>query len=125
MELQRSPLAEKVIGSAIEVHKVLGPGLLESAYAHCLARELDLRGLRAVWQTPLPIDYKGTYLDCGYRIDCIVENELLLELKTVEYLLPIHAAQILTYLKLRRIKQGLLINFNSKRLVDGLKSYLM
>ena len=79
---QRSPLTEKVIGCAIEVHRVLGPGLLASVYEHCLARELDLQGPRSVWQTPLPIAYKGVHLACGYRIDCVVEDELLVELKT-------------------------------------------
>jgi GxxExxY protein len=113
-----------VIGCAIEVHRVLGPGLLESVYEHCLARELDLHGLRSVWQTPLPIAYKGVHLACGYRIDCVVEDELLVELKTVERVLPIHHAQILTYLKLLKVRQALLINFNSRRLIDGLKSFL-
>jgi GxxExxY protein len=124
MEVQRSPLTEQVIGCAIEVHKALGPGLLESTYQRCLAHEFDLRGLRSVWQAPLPVAYKGVHLDCGYRVDCVVERELVLELKTVEHVLPIHHAQILTYLKLLKIRQGLLINFNSKRLVDGLKSFL-
>ena len=124
MEPQKHPLTEKVIGCAIEVHRSLGPGLLESAYQHCLAREFVLHDLKSVWQTPLPIAYKGVHLECGYRIDCIVENELLLELKTVERILPIHHAQVLTYLKLLKLKQGLLINFNSRRLVDGLKSLL-
>ncbi len=91
---------------------------------HCLAREFVLHDLKSIWQTPLPIAYKGVHLECGYRIDCIVENELLLELKTVERVLPIHHAQVLTYLKLLKLKQGLLINFNSRRLVDGLKSFL-
>jgi GxxExxY protein len=124
MEPKRSPLSEKVIGCAIEVHRVLGPGLLESVYEQCLAREFTLNGLRAVWQAPLPIEYKGVHLDCGYRIDCVVEDELLIELKTVERVLPLHHAQILTYLKLLKVRQGLLINFNSRRLIDGLKSFL-
>ena len=124
MEPQRSPLAEKVIGCAIEVHRALGPGLLESAYQRCLAHEFALNGLSAVWQVPLPIAYKGVHLACGYRIDCVVEHALLVELKTVERVLPIHHAQILTYLKLLEVRQGLLLNFNARRLVDGLKSFL-
>lgn len=125
MEIRRSPITGKVIGCAIEVHRVLGPGLLESAYHRCLAREFELQGLRCVWEVPLATDYKGVYVDCAYRIDCVVENELLIELKTVEHVLPIHHAQVLTYLKLRRVQQALLINFNSRRLVDGLKSYVL
>ena len=97
---------------------------MESAYERCLAHEFALSGLRSVWQAPLPVAYKGVHLDCGYRIDCVVEDELLLELKTVERVLPIHHAQILTYLKLLKVRQGLLINVNSRRLVDGLKSFL-
>ena len=124
MEPQRSPLAEKVIGCAIDVHRTLGPGLLENVYEQCLAHEFALHGLKSAWQVPLPIAYKGVYLACGYRVDCVVENELLVELKTVERLLPIHYAQTLTYLKLLRLRQALLINFNSRRLVDGLKSFL-
>ena len=124
MQLRRSLLTERVIGCAIEVHRTLGPGLLESTYQPCFAHELSLNGLHAVWQVPLPIDYKGMRVACGYRIDCIVENELLLELKTVERLLPIHDAQVLTYLKLTKVKQALLINFNVQRLVDGLRSFV-
>jgi GxxExxY protein len=124
MEPQRSPLAQKVIGCAIEVHRTLGPGLLESVYERCLAHEFALNHLRSVWQAPVPIAYKGVHIDCGYRIDCVVEGELLVELKTVERVLPIHYAQVLTYVKLLKVRQGLLINFNSRRLVDGLKSFL-
>jgi GxxExxY protein len=124
MEIQRTPLAEKVIGCAIEVHKALGPGLLESAYERCLAREFALNGLKTVWQVPLAVAYKGVELHCGYRIDCVVEGALLIEIKAVDRLLPIHHAQVLTYLRLLHVKQGLLINFNSGRLIDGLKSFL-
>ena len=125
MPLVRSDVAQQVIVSAITVHKALGPGLLESAYSHCLAEEFAYVGLAAEWQVPLPITYRNARLDCGYRIDCVVENTLLLELKSVARLLPIHDAQVLTYMKLFKMKQGLLMNFNSKRLVDGLKSFLL
>src|SRR4051794_1997457 len=106
-------LIEKIIGAAIEVYRELGPGLLESAYVACLAHELTLRGLRFRTEVPLPIIYKGVRLDCGYRIDQIVEEKVLLELKTVEKIIPVHEAQLLTYLKLSKIKIGLLINFHS------------
>lgn len=118
------PLAHAVIGSAIEVHQELGPGLLESAYQRCLAYELTLRGIPFVEQMPLPVLYKGLQVDCSFCIDFIVDGRLLLELKTAERILPIHRAQILTYLKLLNIRQGLLMNFNSPRLVDGVKSFL-
>jgi GxxExxY protein len=121
----REPLTGIVIGCAIEVHTALGPGLLESTYDGCFSHELTLRGIQFVRQVPLPVVYKGFQLDCGYRIDFLVENSLLVELKAVERVLPIHHAQILTYLKLLGVKQGLLINFNVKQLVSGLKSFLM
>lgn len=120
----RRELTDAVIGCAIEVHRELGPGLLESAYERCLARELELRGLRFELQVPLPILYKGMSIDCAYRLDVVVESELLLELKSVEHLLPIHDAQVITYLKLAGMPQALLMNFNVRRLKDGLKSFL-
>ena len=125
MPLVTSSLAETVIGCAIEVHRALGPGLLESAYDRCLAHELGLQGIDFVRQAPLPVAYKGVNLDCGYRIDFIIDGRLVVELKTVDRLLPIHQAQVLTYLKLLQIKQGLLINFNTPLLVAGLKSLLL
>jgi len=124
MKVTRDELTEKVIGCAIAVHRELGPGLLESTYEQCLARELSLNGVGFEMQVPLAVEYKGVHIDCGYRIDMLVEGRLLLELKSVEQIAPIHEAQILTYLKLSKIPQGLLINFNVRRLLDGLKSYL-
>ena len=110
---------EQIIGAAIEVHKKFGPGLLESAYEACLCRELLLRGLSFQRQVPLPIEYKGVHLDCGYRIDLVVEDSVIVELKSVEKLLPIHEAQLMTYLRLSGKRVGLLININVKLLTDG------
>jgi GxxExxY protein len=114
-------LTGEVIGAAIEVHKTLGPGLLESAYEECLCRELELRTIPFERQKELPIEYKGVKLDCGYRLDVVVADKLLLELKACENLEPIHEAQLLTYLKLTGIKIGLLINFHLPSLKDGIK----
>ncbi len=114
-------LTENIIGGAIEVHQALGPGLLESAYEQCLCHELSLRGIPFRRQVELPVQYKGIKLDCGYRIDVLVEDLVIVELKAVEQLLPIHEAQLLTYLKLRACAVGLLINFNVPLLKDGLK----
>ena len=113
----------QIIGSAIEVHKELGPGLLESAYEACLAFELGNRGLDVERQKPLPVIYKGTKIDAGYRIDLMVENLVIVELKAVEKIQPIHEAQILSYLKLSNRKVGLLINFNVKLLKRGIKRF--
>ncbi len=112
-----------VIGAAIEVHKALGPGLLESAYEECLCRELELelKGIPFERQKELPIEYRGAKLDCGYRLDIVVAGRLILELKACESLQPIHEAQLLTYLKLTGIKYGLLINFNVPVLKDGIR----
>jgi GxxExxY protein len=104
-------LTRQAIGAAIEVHKVLGPGLLESVYEECLCHEFGLRGIHYKRQQPIPVEYKGVQLDCGYRIDLLVENLVILELKSVDSLEPIHEAQILSYLKLTGLKVGLLINF--------------
>ena len=120
-ETQRDPLTEKVIGCAIEVHRVLGPGLLESAYEECLSFELKLGGLDVARQVQLPIRYKTLDLDCGYRIDLLINESLIIELKTVEHFLPIHEAQLLTYLRLSGITTGLLINFNVPVLKNGLR----
>jgi GxxExxY protein len=114
-------ITEQVIGACIEIHKQIGPGLLESAYEECLCYELSQRGIRFERQKPLPVKYKGVSLDCGYRLDLVVEGEIILELKTVESLLPIHEAQLLTYLKLSELTLGLLINFNVPVLKDGIK----
>ena len=128
IETERQRLNEvsrKVIGLCIEIHRELGPGLLESAYEECLAYELSKAGLRFERQRALPVRYKEVQLDCGYRLDFVIQDTVLLELKAVERLLPVHQAQMLTYLKLSRLQQGLLINFNVRRLVDGLRSYLL
>lgn len=121
----RDPLTEKVIGAAIEVHRHLGPGLLESAYEECLCWELTTLGLHVKRQVPLSITYKEVSLDCGYRLDVVVADSLILELKTVEKLLPIHEAQLLTYLKLSGIKKGLLLNFYVPVLRDGIKRMVL
>ena len=114
-------LTEKIIGCAIEVHKALGPGLLESAYEECLCYELAQQGFFVSRQVPLPVVYKGIKLDCGYRIDVLVNDLVIIELKTVERILPIHEAQLLTYLKLYHRPLGLLMNFNMPALKDGIK----
>ena len=118
-------LSNKVIGCAIEVHRHLGPGLLESTYEQCLARELALANIPFKLQCQLPVDYKGIYLDCGYRIDVLVNENLILELKAVEKVLGIHEAQLLTYMKLAKINIGLLINFNVKVLKEGIQRFVI
>ena len=125
MLVRPTPLVETVIGSAIEVHRALGPGLLESAYAACLAHELTLRGLPFRQQVAIPIVFKDAHLDCGYRADFVIEDALLLELKSVERVLPLHQAQAITYARLLKMSQGLLINFNVTRLVDGVRRLLL
>ncbi len=110
-----------VIGAAIEVHKSLGAGLLESIYEECLCHELTLQKIPFERQKELPVDYKGIKLSCGYRIDVLVKDQLILELKSCDLIQPIHEAQLLTYLKLSGIKYGLLINFNTLYLKDGIK----
>jgi GxxExxY protein len=114
-------LTETVIGAAIEVHKVLGPGLLESAYELCLAHELSLANIRFERQVPLPVLYKSVSVDCGYRLDFLIENSVVVELKAVEALQPIHQAQILSYLRLGGWPIGLLINFHAPMLTKGIK----
>ena len=121
-ETQRlNKISESVIGACIEVHREVGPGLLESAYEECLAYEFSQRGLSFERQKPLPVVYKAVRLDGGYRMDFLVENSVVVELKTVEALLPVHDAQVLTYLKLAKMSLGLLINFNVPLLKHGLK----
>jgi GxxExxY protein len=114
-------ITEQVIGACIEIHRQLGPGLLESAYEECLCYELAQRGIRFERQKPLPVKYKTVNLDCGYQLDLVVEGKIIVELKTVEHLLPIHEAQLLTYLKLSGLTLGLLINFNVPVLKNGIK----
>jgi GxxExxY protein len=110
--MEINQLSSKIIGAAIEVHKVLGPGLLESAYEKCLCHELKLRGLSFDNQKPLPLVFKGKEIDCGYRLDIVVDNAIILELKACEKIEPIHKAQLLTYLKLSGLALGLVLNFN-------------
>lgn len=114
-------LTEKIIGAAIEVHRHLGPGLLESAYEECLCHELHLRGIKFERQRPLPLEYKGIKLNCGYKIDVVVEGRVILELKTVDKIAPIHEAQLLTYLRLSGNRVGLIVNFNVPVLKAGVK----
>ena len=118
-------LSHRVIGCAIEVHRVLGPGFLESTYEQCLARELQLQDISFKLQHPLPVIYKGIRLDCGYRVDFLVEEDLIVELKSVEKVLAIHEAQLLSYMKLAEIKVGLLINFNVEILKNGIKRFVL
>ena len=118
MELNQC--TEQIIGAAIEVHRALGPGLLESTYEECLCRELAVRSIPFERQRPLPVEYKGTKLDCGYRLDLLVAGTVVVEIKSVSNLEPIHDAQMLTYLKLGGWKLGLLINFNVPVLKDGI-----
>ena len=113
-------LSSKIIGAAIEVHKALGPGLLESAYEKCLCYELNQRGLAFERQKSLPVICKGQKIDCGYKLDVVVENTIILELKSCEEIEPIHKAQLLTYLRLSNFKLGLLLNFNMPFLREGI-----
>ncbi len=114
-------ISKKIIGAAIEVHKQLGPGLLESSYEVCLAYELKQLGLNVKTQVALPVVYKEVKLETGYRIDILVENRVIIEIKAVDALADIHTAQLLTYLKLKDLKLGLLINFNNVKVIDGVK----
>src|SRR6059058_671386 len=114
-------LTDSVIGSAIEVHRALGPGLLESTYEMCLCRELSIRGIPFARQVPIPVEYKGVKLDCGYQADIVVDEAILVEIKAIDSLLSIHDAQLLSYLKLGGWKIGLLINFNVELLKHGLR----
>ena len=118
-------LSKRVIGCAIEVHRQLGPGLLETTYEQCLAYELVQAGIVYKLQLALPVNYKGLRLDCGYRIDVLVQNALILELKSVDAVLGIHQAQLLTYMKLAGIETGLLINFNVMQLKSGIQRFIL
>jgi len=123
--IELNQLTEQIIGAAIEVHKAVGPGLLESAYEECLCRELALRSIPFEQQRPLPVEYKGTRLDCGYRLDLLVSGNVVVEVKSVSALEPVHEAQLLTYLKLGGWKLGLLINFNVPILKDGIRRRIL
>jgi GxxExxY protein len=113
------PLTHEIIGASIEVHRSLGPGLLESAYQACLLHELKLRGMQVKAQQPLVVTYKDVRLDCAYRLDLLVEDQVIVEIKSVKEAAPIHKAQLLSYLRLSGCRKGLLINFNVKMLKDG------
>ncbi len=123
--LHEEGLTEKLIAAAIEVHRQLGPGLLESAYEECYCHELKLRDLVFERQKPLPLEYKGIKLDCGYRIDVVADRKAVVEIKCVEKILPVHEAQLLTYLKLARLRVGLIINFHSRFIKDGIKRLVL
>jgi GxxExxY protein len=114
-------LTNQIIAAAIEVHRHLGPGLLESAYEECLCHELSLRKLLFERQKPLPLGYKGIKLDCGYRMDLVIQNQVIVELKCAEKITRVHEAQLLTYLKLAEVKVGLILNFHEPLLTDGIK----
>jgi GxxExxY protein len=118
---ERDPVTEPIIGAAIEVHRTLGPGLLESVYETCLCDELEQRGIEFERQVKLPVNYKGRVLDCDLRIDILIPRLVIVEVKAVQTVLPIHEAQLLTYLKLANVSRGLLINFNERWLKDGVK----
>jgi GxxExxY protein len=118
-KLVSEELTEKIIGAAIEAHRVLGPELLESAYEECLCHELHLRGLKFQRQVALPVIYKGVNLDCGYRVDILVEDAVVLELKCIEHIVPLHEAELLTYLKLLDKRVGLILNFHVSTLTRG------
>jgi GxxExxY protein len=123
--LMNEELTEQIIGAAIEVHRVLGPGLLESAYEVALCRELALRGLPFERQKELPVEYRDVRLDAGYRLDVVVDGRVIVEVKSVERCVPIHEAQLLTYLKLSGLRVGLLLNFNVRVLKEGLKRLVL
>jgi GxxExxY protein len=118
-------LSRSVIGCAIEVHRTLGPGLLESTYRQCLAFEFSQARISFQMEVPLPVRYKEVLMDCGYRIDLLVNGNLIIEIKSVETLLPIHQAQILTYMRLANVPLGLLINFNVTKLQNGIKRFIL
>ena len=119
--MDENELSYAIIGACLEVHKVLGPGLLENTYQECLARELSLRGIPFEKEKPLPVEYKEVRVDCGYRLDFLVDGSVVVELKSIEAILPVHEAQVLTYLKLTGCKLGLLVNFNVAVLKEGIR----
>ena len=123
--LYEQEMTGKIIGAAIKVHRALGPGLLESAYQRCLARKFSLQGITCEQQRALPIEYKGEQLDCGYRLDFVVSGKVIVELKAVDKIDPVHEAQLLTYLRLTGCRVGLLINFNVAVLKRGIKRMVL
>jgi len=124
-KIEFDELSNKVLGLTLEVHRQLGPGLLESTYKQCLAYELSAAQIPFVLEAEIPVLYKGMKIACGYRIDVIVDNSIVLELKSVDAIQPIHEAQILTYMKLSNLKTGLLINFNEKYLKHGIRRFVL
>jgi GxxExxY protein len=122
---ERDPITHAIIGAAIEVHRVLGPGLLESVYERCLSRELELRGIVNERQVPLPVVYKGIHLEEGYRIDILVERKVVVEVKAIDAIAPVHEAQLLTYLRLSGLHVGLLLNFHVALMKDGIKRMVL
>ena len=124
LKFQPDPVASTIIGAAIEVHRCLGPGLMESVYQMCMAHELRQRGLQLETEVAVPVMFKGIRMERGFRLDFLVDGGVIVEVKCVERLLPIHTAQVLTYLRLTGARQLLLFNFNEVRLIDGLKSFL-
>jgi GxxExxY protein len=123
--MDENELSNKIIWAAIEVHKHLGPGLLESAYEECLCHELHLMEIGFERQKNLPVEYKGIKLDCGYRMDLVVDDKVVVEIKAIDKLMPIHEAQVLTYLKLSGLKLGMLINFNNAMIRDGIRRVVL
>ncbi len=123
--LHHEELTEKLIAAAIEVHRHLGPGLLESAYEECYCHELCLQNVPLERQKPLPLEYKGVKLDCGYRMDVVADKRAVVEVKCADKILPVHEAQLLTYLKLSGLKVGLIINFHSRFIKDGIKRLVL
>jgi len=122
--VQRNPITSVVIAAAIEVHRCLGPGLMEGVYQTCLFHELRQRGVQVDREVRVPVVYKGAQMECGFRLDLLVAGSVIVEVKSVEQLAPLHTAQVLTYLRLMRARQALLINFNCVTLLEGLKSFL-
>jgi GxxExxY protein len=125
MSREFDELSNRVIGCAIEVHRQLGPGLLESAYEQCMAHELSLQCIPCAFQVGLPVQYKGVKIDCGYRIDLLVDHRIIVELKAAAEINQVHEAQILTYLRLANLRTGLLINFNVRLLKDGIRRFVL
>jgi GxxExxY protein len=125
VEHPTNPISEKVIGAAIEVHRHLGPGLLESSYQACVCRELELREIRYRSQVVLPLEYKGIQIAKGYVIDLLIEDSIVVEIKSVDKLLPIHSAQLMTYMRLQKVSSGLLMNFKVEALPRGIKRILL
>ncbi len=119
------PLTQKIIGAAIEVHRTLGPGLLESVYEQCLCYELSKLGLNFVRQQPIPVQYKDVLIDCAFRADIIVEGKVIIELKAVDHVTAIHEAILLTYMKLTKVSRSLLINFNVVLVKDGIQRFVL